>query len=65
MSFFHGITITETLAGGVSIQSVKAAVIGLVGSAPSWDVQSGTPPAPNQPFLVNSKSAQSMLGPMI
>jgi phage tail sheath protein FI len=68
MTFFHGITIQESIAGGVNIQSIQAAVIGLVGSAPTWAVSSTSsaqPPLPNTLFNVNSSAAQSAEGPLI
>jgi phage tail sheath protein FI len=68
MSFFHGISILEQLAGGVGIQSINAAVIGLVGSAPTWAVSSSAivqPPQPNKLFLVNNTPAAGAMGPLI
>ncbi len=66
--FFHGISISETLAGGVTIQTIKAAVIGLVGSAPTWAGPAAggtTPPQPNTPYLVNSRATLGACGPLI
>jgi len=68
MTFFHGVTINEAVAGGVNVQSVNAAVIGLVGVAPTWAISNSAatqPPLPNALFNVNSTAAMGAMGPMI
>ena len=54
-SFLHGIEVIEVGSGPVPVTVVKSAVIGLVGTAPSWAVQSpAIAPAVNTPTLVSS-----------
>ena len=68
MSFFHGVTIAEVVSGGVPITVVPAAVIGLVGSAPTWAVSTTAayqPVAANTPVFVGSTAQGSSFGPMI
>jgi phage tail sheath protein FI len=65
MAFFHGITVTEVSNGGVTVQVVNSAVIGLIGSAPQWSVPSGTGPGVNAPTLVTSQNQASKFGKVI
>lgn len=68
MAFFHGITVNELKAGGVSIQTIAASIIGLVGAAPTWAVPVVAltqPPARNALFLVNNTSSAAAMGPLI
>src|SRR5258708_13032605 len=65
-SFLHGIEVIEVPNGPVPVSVVKSAVIGLVGSAPSWAV--GSPSvavAPNTPTLVSSALDAANFGPII
>jgi len=67
-TFLHGVSITEVLVGGVPITVVPAAVIGLVGTAPTWAVPSTSlfqPPKPNVPTLIGSTGQAGAFGPMI
>lgn len=65
MAFFHGIEVTEVSTGGVTVQVVNSAVIGLIGSAPQWSAPAGTGPGTNKPTLVTSKSGASAFGALI
>ena len=38
-SFLHGVEVIETTTGPAPITVVKSSVIGLVGTAPLWEVQ--------------------------
>src|ERR1700688_4519383 len=65
-SFLHGIELIEVPNGPVAVTVVKSAVIGLVGTAPSWAV--GSPSvalAPNTPTLVSSALDAANFGPII
>src|ERR1700738_1558259 len=65
-SFLHGIEVIEVPKGPVPVSVVKSAVIGLVGTAPSWGV--GSPSvavAPNTPTLVSSALDAANFGPII
>jgi len=65
-SFLHGIEVIEVPNGPVPVTVVKSAVIGLVGTAPSWAV--GAPSvavAPNTPTLVSSALDAANFGPII
>lgn len=67
-AFLHGIEIIELTTGPVPVQIVKSAVIGLVGTAPTWDVPATAPvqpPAPNAPMLVSSARDGSAFGPLM
>ncbi len=65
-SFLHGVEVIEVPNGPVPVTVVKSAVIGLVGTAPSWAAQ---PPsvavAPNTPALVSSALGAANFGPLI
>src|SRR5258705_4415472 len=65
-SFLHGIEVIEVPNGPVPVTVVKSAVIGLVGTAPSWAV--GSPSvavAPNTPTLVSSALDAANFGTII
>jgi phage tail sheath protein FI len=65
-SFLHGVEVIEVANGPVPVSVVKSAVIGLVGTAPSWAV--GPPSvavAPNTPSLVSSALDAANFGPII
>src|SRR6202047_4282306 len=65
-SFLHGIEVIEVPNGPVPVSVVKSAVIGLVGSAPSWAVTSpAVAVAPNTPTLVSSALDAANFGPII
>jgi uncharacterized protein len=67
-TFFHGVGINEILVGGVPITVVPAAVIGLVGVAPTWAVSPTSPyqpPPPNTPTLIGTTQQASAFGPML
>jgi phage tail sheath protein FI len=65
-SFLHGIEVIEVDSGPVPVTVVKSAVIGLVGTAPLWAVQSpATPPAINTPTLVSSALDAANFGPIV
>lgn len=56
----------EVDSGPVPVTVVKSAVIGLVGTAPLWAVQSpATPPAINSPTLVSSALDAANFGPLV
>lgn len=63
--FLHGIEITEVSTGGVTVQVVNSAVIGLIGSAPQWMAPAGSGPGINKPTLVTSKNAAGNFGQMV
>jgi uncharacterized protein len=62
MAFFHGIEVTEVSTGGVTVQVVNSAVIGLIGSAAQWSAAAGVGPGINKPTLITSQSAASTFG---
>src|SRR6202050_633942 len=65
-SFLHGVEVIEVHNGPVSVTGFKSAVIGLVGSAPTWPVQSpSVAPAPNTPTLVSSALDAANFGPLV
>ena len=65
-SFLHGIEVIEVPNGPVPVTVVKSAVIGLVGTAPSWAVESPSiAVAPNTPALVSSARDAANFGPII
>jgi phage tail sheath protein FI len=65
-AFLHGIEIIESNVGPQPVLIVKAGVIGLIGTAPSWAVAPPvTPPAPNTPTLVSGKRDAAQFGPLI
>jgi uncharacterized protein len=65
-SFLHGIEVLEVGSGPIPVTVVKSAVIGLVGTAPSWAVQSpATAPAINTPTLVSSALDAAAFGPVV
>jgi uncharacterized protein len=65
-SFLHGVEVIETTTGPAPISVVKSSVIGLVGTAPVWDVQgAATAPETNVPTLVSSALDAANFGPMI
>jgi len=65
-SFLHGIEIIEVDSGPVPVKVVKSAVIGLVGTAPSWAVQTpAIAPAVNTPTLVSSSLDAANFGPIV
>src|SRR5713226_8255106 len=64
-SFLHGIEVIEVPNGPVPVSVVKSAVIGLVGTAPSWAVVSPSVAiAPNTPTLVSSALDAAKFGPV-
>src|SRR5579863_6554431 len=65
-SFLHGVEIIEVPNGPVPVTVVKSAVIGLVGTAPSWAVESpAVAPAVNAPTLVSSALDAANFGPLV
>ncbi|MGA2408849.1 MAG: phage tail sheath subtilisin-like domain-containing protein [Candidatus Binataceae bacterium] len=65
-SFLHGVEVIETVTGPAPITVVKSSVIGLVGTAPVWDVQApSSAPGINVPTLVSSALAAANFGPMV
>src|SRR6202451_1500710 len=65
-SFLHGVEAIEVPNGPVPVTVVKSAVIGLVGTAPTWAVQSPPGgPAPNTPTLVSSALDAANFGPIV
>src|SRR5229473_729708 len=64
-SFLHGIEVIEVPNGPVPVSVVRSAVIGLVGTAPSWAVGSSVAVAPNTPTLVSSALDAANFGPII
>ncbi|MGH8011079.1 MAG: phage tail sheath family protein [Candidatus Binataceae bacterium] len=64
VNFLHGVEVIEVSNGPATITVVKSAVVGLVGTAPSWAVQSPAP-APNTPSLVSSSRDAANFGPLI
>jgi len=65
MAFFHGIEVTEVSSGGVTIQVVNSAVIGLIGSAPQWLAPEGSGPGINNPTLVTTQNLAGNFGPRV
>ncbi len=65
-SFLHGVEVIETTTGPAPITVVKSSVIGLVGTAPTWNVQApATAPGVNVPTLVSSARDASNFGTMV
>ena len=65
-AFFHGVKINEKSSGAVPINVVQPGIIGLVGTAPSWAVESPLlAPAPNAPILVSSELDAAQFGPLV
>src|SRR5579863_8205983 len=65
-SFLHGIEVIEVPNGPIPITVVKSAVIGLIGTSPSWAVASPTiAPAVNTPTLVSSALDAAKFGPLV
>ncbi len=65
-SFLHGVEVIEVPNGPVPVTVVKSAVIGLVGTAPTWAVESpSVAVAPNTPTLVSSTLAAANFGPVV
>lgn len=65
-AFFHGVSINESNIGPQPVRTTPSAVIGLVGSAPSWLVASPAVAAPlNTPTLVSSQVDAAKFGPLI
>ena len=65
-SFLHGVEVIETTTGPAPITVVKSSVIGLVGTAPIWNVQTpATAPGVNVPTLVSSARPASSFGTMV
>jgi uncharacterized protein len=65
-SFLHGVEVIEVPNGPVPVTVVKSAVIGLVGTAPSWAVESPSVTiAANTPALVSSALDAANFGPII
>ena len=65
-SFLHGVEVIEVPNGPVPVTVVKSAVIGLVGTAPSWAVESpSVAVAPNTPALVSSALDAANFGPIV
>src|SRR3984957_965558 len=65
-SFLHGVEVIEVPNGPVPVTVVKSAVIGLVGTAPTWAVASPVVAAGvNTPTLVLSGLDAAMFGPLV
>lgn len=65
-SFLHGIEVIEVNSGPVPVTVVKSAVIGLVGTAPSWAVETPSVAATvNAPTLVSSALDAASFGPVV
>src|SRR5258708_15746274 len=65
-SFLHGVEVIEVPTGPVQVTVVKSAVIGLVGSAPTWAVASPVVAAAlNTPTLVSSALDAASFGPVV
>jgi uncharacterized protein len=65
-SFLHGVEVIEVPIGPVAVTVVKSAVIGLVGTAPSWAVSApSVAVAPNTPALVSSALDAANFGPLV
>ena len=65
-SFLHGIEVIEVDSGPVPVTVVKSAVIGIVGTAPTWAVETpAVAPAVNVPTLVSSALDAENLGPLV
>ena len=65
-SFLHGVEVIETTTGPAPITVVKSSVIGLVGTAPTWNVQPpAAAPGVNVPTLVSSARDASNFGAMV
>ncbi|HYB92394.1 MAG TPA: phage tail sheath subtilisin-like domain-containing protein [Candidatus Binataceae bacterium] len=65
-SFLHGVEVIEVPVGPAPVTVVKSAVIGLVGTAPAWAVQSpAAAPAVNSPTLVSSAIDAANFGPLV
>jgi phage tail sheath protein FI len=65
-TFLHGVEVIEVSSGPAPVTVVKSAVIGLIGSAPVWAVQSpATAPAVNAPALVSSAIDAANFGPLV
>ncbi|MGH7814668.1 MAG: phage tail sheath family protein [Candidatus Binataceae bacterium] len=65
-SFLHGVEVIEVTTGPLPITVVKSAVIGLVGTAPTWAVEApAAAPAVNSPVLVSSARDAANLGPLV
>ena len=65
-SFLHGVEVIEVPIGPVAVTVVKSAVIGLVGTAPSWAVSApSVAVAPNTPALVSSALDAANFGPIV
>ena len=65
-SFLHGVEVIEVQSGSNPITVVKSAVIGLVGTAPSWAVAApAAAPEPNTPTVVSSALDAANFGPLI
>ncbi|SRR5579875_1496072 len=62
-SFLHGVEVMEVTSGPTPVTVVKSAVIGLIGTAPIWDVSN--PPAVQTPVLVSSAVDAAQFGPLI
>src|SRR5271163_5144111 len=65
-SFLHGVEVIEVSNGSVPVTVVKSAVIGLMGTAPAWAVESpAVAVAPNTPALVSSSLDAENFGPLV
>jgi phage tail sheath protein FI len=65
-SFLHGVEVIEVPNGPVPVTVVKSAVIGLVGTAPTWAVASPVVAAGlNTPTLVSSALDAATFGPLV
>jgi phage tail sheath protein FI len=62
-SFLHGVEVMELTSGPIPVTVVKSAVIGLIGTAPIWDVSN--PPVVQTPVLVSSAPDAAQFGPLI
>jgi phage tail sheath protein FI len=65
-SFLHGIEVIEVPSGPAPITVVKSAVIGIVGTAPTWAVAPpASAPAPDALSLVSSAIDGANFGPLV
>ena len=65
-SFLHGVEVIETTTGPAPITVVKSSVIGLVGTAPVWNVEApASAPATSVPTLVSSTLDAENFGAMV
>nr|WP_320131997.1 phage tail sheath subtilisin-like domain-containing protein [uncultured Holophaga sp.] len=62
-TFLHGVETVESLSGPVQVQTVKTAVIGLVGTAPVHNLEDSSYKTVNTPVVIyNEKDAKAYFG---